>query len=157
MALDLQAILNEAVSEVLGKEGQSINESVIDVVNEVSDATKLNIAQQLSKLNKEKEKLDKILQNPNLGDREREDYEKEMAQLNAQINRLSGIVKGGSDEAKEGIMDKVTGALHKVGKAVEDHPYAAAATGAIAAGLGALGVRKLVKKRGGVRNIFKRK
>ena len=126
MALDLQAILNEAVSEVLGKEEQkqeSINESVTDVVNEVSDATKLKITQQLSKLNKEKEKLDKILQNPNLGDREREDYEKELSQLNAQIGRLSGIVKGGSDEAKEGIMDKVTGALHKAGQKVSDAFY----------------------------------
>jgi len=139
MALDLQAILNEAVSEVLGKEGQSINESVTDVVNEALDNhTVTAIVNQIKKLKKD-------LEDPNLGDYQREDIQR-------QIQKLQEQLKGGvSDEAKEGIMDKVTGALHKIGKAVEDHPYAAAATGAIAAGLGALGVRKLIKKPGGFR------
>ena len=100
MALDLQAILNEAVSEVLEKKEEETKDSVTEPIGEADNSA-----------------------------------------------------TGG--ESKEDFKEKVVGAVKKGYDAVKDtagaHPYLTAATGALAAGAGALGLRKMIRKRGGLK------
>ena len=141
MALDLQAILNEAVSEVLEKkEEENVNESVTEPIEEMDNRTASGIVNQIKKLQEE-------LKNPGLTPDHKMELQKQLDELKAKLNA--------SGEAKEDLKEKAAGAIKKGYKAVkdaaEDHPYLAAATGALAAGAGALGLRKMIQKRGGLK------
>ena len=123
MALDLQAILNEAVSEVLEKKGEETKDSVTEPVGEVDDSAAKKVGNDVPSTTPKPSEMPKEIK--------------------------------GDDESKEDLKEKVVGAVKKgyesVKSAAEEHPYAAAATGALAAGAGALGLRKMIKKRGGLK------
>jgi len=133
MALDLQAILNEAVSEVLENKEEETKEQV----NEFGfDAE--NVVEKGKKVAKEVQ-------------RKAEDMTKEarrkLEDAKDKLTGEDGIVHKGVKTVKRGLEDAKTA----VSRAAEDHPYTAAATGALAAGAGALGLRKMIKKRGGLK------
>jgi len=144
MALDLQAILNEAVSEVLEKKEEEtkeqVNESVTEPIEEVGNREATAIVNQIKKLQEE-------LKSPGLTPDHKIELQKQLDQLKKKI--------GYGGEAKEDLKEKAAGAIKKGYKAVkdaaEDHPYLSAATGALAAGAGALGLRKMIQKRGGLK------
>ena len=142
MALDLQAILNEAVSEVLEKKEEETKESVEEAYS-LAERTK-------GEENKE-ELLEKVKKGAKEVQRRAEDATKEarrkLEDIKDKLTGEDGVVHKGVKTVKRGLEDARTA----VSRAAEDHPYAAAATGALAAGAGALGLRKMIKKRGGLK------
>lgn len=124
MSLDLQAILNEAVSEVLEKKGDDTKEQV----------NEFNLGDVVKKVERKAEVMTK-------------EARRKLEDIKDKATGEDSIIHKGVKTVKRGLEDAKTA----VGRAVEDHPYAAAATGALAAGAGALGLRKMIKKRGGLK------
>jgi len=104
MALDLQAILNEAVSEVLEAQAK---DGPTPIPNQP--------------VNPDEVKPGKQEQNEEL------------------LNKVKEFFGKAKEKAEQGV--------ETAGEFVKEHPYATAATGALAAGAGALGLRKLIQKR----------
>ena len=131
MALDLQAILNEAVSEVLEKKEEETKEQV----NEFSFDDVVEKGKEIAK------EIGRKAEDVTKGAR------RKLEDIKDKATGEDSVIHKGVKAVKRGLEDTKTA----VSRAIEDHPYAAAATGALAAGAGALGLRKMIKKRGGLK------